>query len=131
MTHDAAIQKAIADIKDIALCLTDPREWARQNMGVGDPFLNAKVKDLEPLKKDKKMACECIKCSECGGTGYVWISFSGKYLGNHRCDDLDEMDTCESCGGDGLSDLCDGCREAIEKDEIEEENRCHNRRSND
>jgi hypothetical protein len=30
MTRDEKIQKAIDDIKDIALVLTDPREWARQ-----------------------------------------------------------------------------------------------------
>ena len=30
MTHDTNIQKCIADIKDITLCLTDIKEWDRQ-----------------------------------------------------------------------------------------------------
>jgi hypothetical protein len=55
--------------------------------------------------------CECVKCKECGGTGYVWYSFSGKYMGNHRCDDLDQMECCDECGGEGTTDLCDECRD--------------------
>ncbi len=30
------------------------------------------------------MACTCVPCGECDGTGSVWWSFSGKYLGNSR-----------------------------------------------
>ena len=66
------------------------------------------------------MACECISCSECRGTGFVWIAFGGRYLGHHRCDDLDEMETCEQCGGSGLASLCEKCAEAEER--AEEEN---------
>lgn len=65
------------------------------------------------------MPCECVRCKECEGTGNIWISFSGKYLGHNRCDDLDEMDTCPECDGDGLSELCDDCRERIEEEEQE------------
>ena len=63
------------------------------------------------------MACKCITCSECGGSGHIWISFSGKYLGQHRCDDLDEMDTCPECGGSGITEMCDECREAFDEED--------------
>ena len=58
-----------------------------------------------------KMTCTCIPCSECDGTGTVWYSFSGEYLGKHRCDDLDELETCSECHGSGISELCDECAE--------------------
>lgn len=54
--------------------------------------------------------CTCVSCGECGGSGTVWFAFGGKeYLGNSRCDDLDEMETCEECGGSGLSEKCEYC----------------------
>lgn len=62
--------------------------------------------------------CKCTQCSECGGSGNVWFSFSGQYLGkNKRMDDMDEMETCEECNGSGLIDECDHCREIREQDE--------------
>lgn len=66
------------------------------------------------------MTCTCTSCSECNGSGNVWFSFSGKYLGNHRCDDLDELETCQECHGSGLSDMCDECREKEEEAEWQE-----------
>jgi hypothetical protein len=65
------------------------------------------------------MACACVACEECGGSGHVWRSFSGKYLGNHRCDDLDELETCEECHGSGITEMCDGCQTKLEQDEGE------------
>lgn len=67
------------------------------------------------------MACECVSCGECGGTGTVWFSFhgpdrGGKYLGNHRCDDLDETDSCPECGGSGITEACYECTESAEED---------------
>jgi hypothetical protein len=47
----------------------------------------------------------------------------GTYLGNNRCDDLDELETCPDCNGRGLSEICDYCREMEEEAEIEEEER--------
>lgn len=67
------------------------------------------------------MSCKCVTCGECGGSGTVWISFSGKYLGNHRCDDLDEMERCEECEGSGLTELCDECRDELERQRQEDE----------
>lgn len=72
------------------------------------------------------MPCECIRCDGCGGSGFVWRSFSGEYLGKNRCDDLSEMETCEDCGGDGITDMCDECRDLWEKEHdqmFEEEER--------
>lgn len=62
-----------------------------------------------------KMTCKCISCLECNGDGYIWVSFSGEYLGKHRCDDLDEMDVCLDCGGNGTTELCYECQEEYEK----------------
>ncbi len=63
------------------------------------------------------MSCTCIKCPECNGTGYVWYSSSGDFLGSRRSDDLDEMESCPECGGDGLQSLCEECHEAMEDEE--------------
>lgn len=68
------------------------------------------------------MACECVRCPECKGSGTVWYAFpgpdlGGEYLGDHRCDDLDEMDVCEECGGSGVSEICYECQESAADDE--------------
>lgn len=55
--------------------------------------------------------CRCVSCADCGGSGRIWLDFSGRYLGNARCDDLDQMDTCLSCGGDGITEVCSDCEE--------------------
>ena len=60
------------------------------------------------------MSCTCISCHECGGTGTVWYSFGGKYLGNHRCDDLDNLETCETCGGQGIVERCWECQQKLD-----------------
>lgn len=65
------------------------------------------------------MTCSCIPCGECGGSGNVWLSFTGKYLGNHRCDDLDELETCAECHGSGIDEMCDECREKEDEAEWE------------
>lgn len=61
------------------------------------------------------MACECVRCDECDGTGTVWFAFpgpdKGRYLGRHRSDDLDEPETCNQCDGSGLSEVCYECQE--------------------
>lgn len=64
------------------------------------------------------MACECVICGACGGTGNVWFSFpgadrGGQYLGNHRCDDLDTLEPCEECHG-GLTEICYECQDSEE-----------------
>lgn len=58
------------------------------------------------------MACECVRCGACGGTGTIWVDFAGRYLGNRRCDDLDQPEPCEDCGGSGITEACYECVEA-------------------
>jgi len=53
--------------------------------------------------------CECVMCSACGGSGHIWLDFKGRYLGQHRSDDLDEMESCESCQGTGVTEMCGYC----------------------
>jgi hypothetical protein len=67
------------------------------------------------------MACKCVRCRECGGSGSVWFSFDKQYLGTHRCDDLDELETCEECGGSGISETCQECLDIYEKEQYEKE----------
>ena len=57
--------------------------------------------------------CRCVQCGECGGSGIVWYSFTGEYLGNHRSDDLDDLDTCPECHGLGIDGLCSYCEELL------------------
>ena len=62
------------------------------------------------------MGCKCIPCADCGGTGNVWYAFDGEYLGNHRCDDMDELETCDMCDGSGIGDYCDECQWSEDED---------------
>ena len=67
------------------------------------------------------ISCVCIQCKECEGTRSVWWSFDGKYLGKHRCDDMDEFEPCEDCDGTGIYDLCDECRYKEAEEEYEQD----------
>lgn len=58
--------------------------------------------------------CTCVPCSYCDGTGSIWLDFAGRYLGNHRSDDLDQCEPCEECGGSGTSEVCGECQYAYE-----------------
>ena len=62
------------------------------------------------------MACECISCPECRGSGNVWHSYSGEYLGSGRCDDLDKMESCYECDGTGIIELCAECQESMDEE---------------
>ena len=53
--------------------------------------------------------CKCVPCGSCGGIGNVWFTFDGKYLGNRRSDDMDELEWCEDCDGSGIAEECDYC----------------------
>lgn len=64
--------------------------------------------------------CTCTTCADCNGSGNVWWSFSGEYLGNSRCDDLDELETCDECDGTGIVSMCDNCHMQQELEEAEE-----------
>jgi len=54
--------------------------------------------------------CTCVSCPDCGGSGHYYVDRRGRYLGQHRGDDLDEMETCEECGGSGVSEVCYECQ---------------------
>ena len=60
--------------------------------------------------------CTCVSCPDCGGTGSIWLDFQGRYLGSHRCDDLDELEPCDSCGGSGVSETCQSCADDCDRD---------------
>lgn len=68
----------------------------------------------EYIEALRKKECTCSSCPSCNGTGNVWFSFTGEYLGRSRCDDLDTMETCEDCNGTGVFDTCDRCRDLEE-----------------
>jgi len=55
------------------------------------------------------MNCECLICDYCHGSGMVWVSKIGEYLGNHPCDDTDELETCPFCDGTGITAVCYEC----------------------
>lgn len=60
------------------------------------------------------MVCKCVSCGDCNGTGTIWVSMSGEYLGNNRCDDFDELESCDECGGSGVIEYCDECTDGFE-----------------
>lgn len=70
------------------------------------------------------MNCKCIKCKTCNGTGYVWFTHDGRYLGRGRCDDMDELEHCDDCEGTGNESECDDCIDAREIEEDEEYDIC-------
>ena len=67
--------------------------------------------------------CTCVRCGDCNGSGSVWLDFQGNYLGNQRCDDLDELEYCENCGGTGVVEVCEHCHDAEDRAADEEERR--------
>jgi len=87
---------------------------------------NCAIKIEERKTMDK---CTCTSCKGCGGTGNVWFSMTGEYIGNHHWDDLDELETCEECHGTGIDEICDYCRELEEEYEAEEFEQYRNTRA--
>ncbi len=71
---------------------------------------------MTPQAKVEAEPCRCVPCGDCGGSGNIWVDFNGRYLGNHRCDDLDEMEPCGTCGGSGIVERCDRCQLLEEMD---------------
>lgn len=64
----------------------------------------------EEMKRVAAEPCHCVSCGDCGGSGSIWVDFKGRYLGNYRSDDFDEMEPCDTCGGSGTSETCDRCQ---------------------
>ena len=67
-------------------------------------------------QKVETETCCCVRCGDCNGSGTVWFDWRGQYLGNSRCDDLDELEHCEQCGGSGITETCDRCQLLEEMD---------------
>lgn len=67
-------------------------------------------------QKVEQEPCRCIRCGDCNGSGTVWFDWRGHYLGNSRCDDLDELEHCDRCGGSGIIEVCDRCQLLEEMD---------------
>lgn len=61
------------------------------------------------------MACTCVRCGDCNGSGYLWQAEDGD-IRLHRCDDLGELITCDTCRGSGLSEHCEECLDAEDRD---------------
>ncbi len=60
--------------------------------------------------------CKCVICPECGGSGDVWESITGEYIGWAHIDDLDHLITCPMCDGEGILEYCSACLQAEEED---------------
>ena len=65
------------------------------------------------------MKCTCVSCPECRGTGTVWFSFSGEYLGSSRYDDMDDLDICPECEGSGVVEMCDYCQDELDNEDYD------------
>jgi hypothetical protein len=63
-----------------------------------------------PRQQVEQEPCRCVQCSYCNGSGHLWFDLGGRYLGNHRSDDLDNLEPCDSCGGSGIIETCDRCQ---------------------
>jgi RecJ-like exonuclease len=62
------------------------------------------------------MACECIRCSACDGTGHYFTDMRGQFASIHRQDDMHNMETCEECRGTGIEEVCYQCQLAMDED---------------
>ena len=63
------------------------------------------------------MHCECVPCKACDGSGFYYVSMSGRFLGIHRMDDMAEQEICDDCRGRGLIEVCASCSERVEDDD--------------
>lgn len=70
----------------------------------------------EEIKRVEAEPCRCVPCADCEGSGSYWVDSWGRYTGQHRSDDLDEMEPCDTCGGSGISETCDRCQLLTEMD---------------
>ena len=71
---------------------------------------------IELREKVAAEPCRCVRCGACGESGTIWLDVKGRYLGNHRSDDLDDSEPCEDCGGRGIIETCARCQLLEEMD---------------
>ena len=55
--------------------------------------------DMERLRDD--IRDDEDRCPHCEGSGDVWFSIAGEFIGAHHMDDLDHLETCPICDGSG------------------------------
>jgi DnaJ-class molecular chaperone len=54
------------------------------------------------------MACYCVICPDCNGSGNLWQTLDGK-IHRMRRDDMGQLLTCDTCRGSGRSQECEEC----------------------
>jgi len=64
------------------------------------------------------MACKCVNCDWCHGSGHVWITGNGEIVRN-RCDDDGDLYPCPECNGSGLAEECEECFAADNDDDFD------------
>jgi RecJ-like exonuclease len=80
----------------------------------------------QAIAEESTKPCSCVRCAACDGSGTIWLDMNGRYLGNRRCDDLDEMERCDECDGSGIVEECDRCQTLGQMgDDLEYEERQH------
>ena len=73
------------------------------------------------MADDVATKCSCVTCDECNGTGNVWFSFDGRYLGKHHMDNLDHLEMCPECDGAGIVTICEACEMAMMREQEDDE----------
>ncbi len=60
------------------------------------------------------MACTCVYCDRCRGTGHIWVNYDhlGRVISDSGLDDLSDLDSCPECNGRGITEVCEECCEA-------------------
>lgn len=66
------------------------------------------------------MACTCIYCDHCDGTGHVWVNYDplGRVIENSGIDDLSDLAECPQCDGRAITEVCDECRDAQDDEQL-------------
>jgi hypothetical protein len=49
------------------------------------------------------MACSCVACADCGGSGNVLVPTNGY--------PEEDLELCEMCGGSSVVEECDECQQ--------------------
>lgn len=65
------------------------------------------------------MACECIYCDYCGGTGHIRVNYDhlGRVISKSGLDDLSELEECPQCDGRAILETCEECQQARDDNE--------------
>lgn len=62
----------------------------------------------EAYEQLAKTECQCVRCGECHGSGFVPFFYMG----------MEESERCVECYGDGIIEVCDRCRELEELEQL-------------